>query len=329
MIDVKTRTALHGDRSQLTQKTVLFNKEFMGVAQNPQSTFCPYLYVFGQDYDPKGKKNHQLFIRQLDFHGQLKEFNVSRRKSDEAGKIIREVTLRIEQSYLFIGIMYGDGLFRVIGWKMGEFGFVDPFFDEEASLGHINAQNATLSLVSQRRGYAEVIYAASGALYSSKISRDTRAKPVFIKHCSGSNFVLSQWKGPDSQRNWLFYEVDKVEEGVTQRVWLQHDLDGKSDSVPHELSKGSWKMLALRHYVVFIVKDQVQGKNTLDCLEIVDPVNNYVAKRYMRNDLKIRTVLVDNDELLFVSADRKGKCSLKVYYFVKFQKTNFIVFVFY
>ena len=303
---------MHGDRSQLTHRTLLFNKEFMGVARNPQSTFCPHLYVFGQDFNPKGKKTHPLFLRQMDSRGQLREFNLTRRKSDAAGKLIREVTLRFEQSTFFAGVLFGDGMFRVLGWKLGEFGVGDALFDEEAELGHLDAKNTILSVVSQRHNVAEVLYAAKNKIYSAKINRENRSKHVFLKNCSGSNFLLSQWKGPVSRRNWLFYEVDRVEEGATQRVWFQHDLDNKTDSEPHELSKGSWKMLALRHYVVFVIKDQVQGKNTLDCLEIVDPVNNYVAKRYMRNDLKIRTVLVDNDELLFVSEDRKGRCSLKV-----------------
>ena len=294
-----------GDRTKILLKKKAFTKELGGVVKNPQSNFMSFLYLFGTDFDEKSPKYQHLSIKQFDRDLSCKIFKVTRKEKSARNKKIIEVSFHRENEYEYFAILYEDNLLRVIGFSRANFGR-SLVLDESMILEMNQVSKLTIRKVHSKSSIVEMLFLSEDSLCSIKLSRNAHPRPMVIKKNVQGAFLFSKWLSKKNvERELTFFPYMHTEGKKTEHFLCRLDLKSQKESF-YELSGKCWDLRLLKHFLVVTAKGSVGTKNEHDEVKVIDPVNKYVAYRFVPNHFHIRQVLVDHSELLILSEQKEG-----------------------
>ena len=294
-----------GDRTRLLRKGRVFNKKLLGVVRNPKSEFMSHLYLFGSDFDEKNQKYQVSVIKQFDRDLNFQEYRVLRKEKSARNKNIKEVSFHRENEYEYFCVLFEDNFVRVIGFSRSNFGRM-PVFEESMSLDKGDVSKVTIRRVQPEASKAELLFLSEDSLCSITLSRNSHLRPMVIKKHVQGFFVFAKWvtkKKKDKQM--VFFPFHQSHAKKTDFFLCRHNLDTQKEKF-YELPGVCWDLRLLRHFLVVTAKGGSGTKNEHDEVRVIDPINKYVAYRFVPSHFRIRQVWVDHSELLIISEQKEG-----------------------
>ena len=311
MIKQKNATIFSGDDNKMKYKVRAFSKTLGGVVSNPQSVFTSHLYLFGKDFDQRSKKQDILSIKQFDNNLNMKSFSVTRKEKRDLTKVIKEVSFRRERNRDYFAVLYGDDLLRIIGFQKGRFAQT-PIFDESVSLEKSLVKQVTIKSVSKTNTSVEVFFLSNDSIFSLKVQRSTVNRPVFLKKTCGNHFLVSNFHEKNKKmKTILFFTIIPTESEKEEQLLCRHDLNTKQDSF-YELSGKCWNLQLVKHFVVTTCRIKGHSRNEHDEVKVIDPINKYVAFRYVPSHFNVMSVMIDHSVILILAEEKEGKKVMKI-----------------
>ena len=294
-----------GDRTKLLIKKKAFNKELKGVVLNRKSDFMSYLYLFGSDYDEKTPKYHNLSIKQFDRDLNCKIFNITRKEKSARNMTIKEVSFHRENEYEYFAIIYQDNLLRVVGFSRAGFGR-SLVLDESLMLEMNDISKLTIRKVHSKSSIVEMLFLSEDSLCSINLSRNAHPRHMVIKKNLQGDFIYSKWISKKNiERELVFFPYRHTEAKKVEHFLCRLDLKSQKESF-YELPGKCWDLKLLKHFLIVTSKGSVGTKNEHDEVKVIDPVNKYVAYRFVPSYFNIKQVWVDHSELLILSEQKEG-----------------------
>lgn len=294
-----------GDRSKILFQKKAFNSELTGIVSNPQSEFMSYLYLFGVDVDEKNPKYPQLSIKQFDRDLKGKTFLVSRKEKSARNKRIREVSFFRQNEYEYFSILYEDRVVRVVGFARERFGN-SLILDESMQIEKNEISRVAIRKVHSKLSLVELFFLSEDSVCSINLSKNGHPRPMVIKKNVQEFYLHATWTTKARKdKEVLFFPFRLTDNRKEENFLCRLDLSTKKENF-YELPGKCWDLRLLKHFIVATAKGSIGTKNEHDEVKVIDPVNKYVAYRFVPSHFRIRQVWVDHSELLILSEQRQG-----------------------
>lgn len=273
--------------------------------RNPKSEFMSHLYLFGADFDPKNQKYQWTSIKQFDRDLKCEVVRIARKEKSARNKKIKEVSFHRENEYEYFCVLFEDNFVRIIGFSRSDFGRT-PVFEESMSLDKGGVSKVTIRRVRPESSTAELLFLSEDSLCSITLSRNSHLRPMIIKKNVQDFFVFTKWvTKKKKEKEMVFFPFHQLQAKKKEFFLCRHNLDTQKENF-YELPGICWDLRLLKHFLVVTAKGGVGTKNEHDEVRVIDPLNKYVAYRFVPSYFRIRQVWVDHSELLIISEQKEG-----------------------
>jgi hypothetical protein len=257
------------------------------------------------DIDDKNPKYPTLSIKQFDRELNCKTFQVTRKEKSARNKKIKEVSFYRQNEYEYFAILYEDRVLRVIGFTRERFG-ESLILDESMVLERNEISKITIRKVHSKLSIVELFFLSEDSVCSINLSRNGHPRPMVIKKNVQEFFIYTKWTTKDKkEKELLFFPFRYTENKKEEFLLCRHDLTTQKENF-YELPGKCWDLRLLKHFIVVTAKGSIGTKNEHDEVKVIDPINKYVAYRFVPSHFRIRQVWVDHSELLILSEQRQG-----------------------